>query len=119
MKKAFASFVLLLAVSGCVGFNPVPAWNRSGEYYSLTRGYTNGRDENGRDFCGIGKAMVQGGWTGGQMAMVAIPMPTYFLGLPIAYAEQFTICPVIDTLMLPRDCYIRRALRKESETKGR
>ena len=112
----FALLAALLALSGCRGFNPVPAWNRSGEYYSLTCGYTKWRDENGRDFCGLGKALVQGGWTGGQSAMIALPLPTLFLGIPIAYAEKFTICPVIDTLMLPRDLYIRKSLRDEAKT---
>ena len=116
MKQMFALLTVLLALSGCRGFNPVPAWNRSGEYYSLTCGYTKWRDENGRDFCGLGKSMVQGGWTGGQSAMIALPLPTLFLGIPIAYAEKFTICPVIDTLMLPRDLYIRKSLRDEAKT---
>lgn len=115
MRKTFAPFVILLAISGCRGLNPVPAWDRSGEYYSLTRNYAK-YDDSGRDFCGLGKAMVQGGWAGGQMAMIAIPMPTLLLGIPLAYAEKFTICPVIDTLMLPRDRYINRALGKECET---
>ena len=113
MKNKLILFASLAFLCGCQGFNPVPAWNRSGEYYSLTRDY-NRRDENGRDFCGLGKAMAQGGWTGGQMAMISLPLPTLFLGIPIAYAEKFTICPLIDTLMLPRDLYIRKSLRDEA-----
>lgn len=114
MKKTFAPFIILLALSGCRGFNPMPAWNRSGEYYSLTRDYTKWRDVDRHDFCGLGKAMVQGGWFGGPL--IALPLPTLFLGIPITYAEKFTICPVIDTMMLPRDLYIRESLRDEAAT---
>ena len=114
MKKKLIFFTGLAFLCGCRGFNPIPAWNRAGEYYSLTCGYTKWSDVNGRDFCGLGKAMVQGGWFGGPW--MALPLPTLLLGIPITYAEKFTICPVIDTLMLPRDLYIRESLRDEATT---
>ncbi|MBO4709578.1 MAG: acetylxylan esterase [Kiritimatiellae bacterium] len=111
MKKTLAPFIILLALSGCRGFNPIPAWNRSGEFYSLTDNY-NWYDLNGRDFCGFGKAMVQRGW----MDMVPIPRPSLFLGFPIYLVEKYALCPVIDTLMLPRDIYIRKSLCDEVTT---
>ena len=114
MKKKLIFFTGLAFLCGCRGFNPIPAWNRAGEYYSLTCGYTRWSDVNGPDFCGLGKAMVQGGWFGGPW--MALPLPTLLLGIPITYAEKFTICPVIDTLMLPRDLYIRESLRDEATT---
>lgn len=114
MKKKLILFTSLAFLCGCRGLNPIPAWDRSGEYYSLTHGYTKWGDVNGRDFCGLGKAMVQGGWFGGPW--MALPLPTLLLGIPIMYAEKFTICPVIDTLMLPRDLYIRKSLCDEAKT---
>ena len=114
MKKKLILFTSLAFLCGCRGLNPIPAWDRSGEYYSLTHGYTKWSDMNGRDFCGLGKAMVQGGWFGGPW--MAFPLPTLLLGIPIMYAEKFTICPVIDTLMLPRDLYIRKSLCDEAKT---
>ena len=114
MKKKLILFTSLAFLCGCRGLNPIPAWDRSGEYYSLTHGYTKWSDVNGRDFCGLGKAMVQGGWFGGPW--MAFPLPTLLLGIPIMYAEKFTICPVIDTLMLPRDIYIRKSLCDEVTT---
>ena len=114
MKKKLILFTSLAFLCGCRGLNPIPAWDRSGEYYSLTHGYTKWGDVNGRDFCGLGKAMVQGGWFGGPW--MAFPLPTLLLGIPIMYAEKFTICPVIDTLMLPRDLYIRKSLCDEVTT---
>lgn len=111
MKKKLILFTSLAFLCGCRGLNPIPAWDRSGEFYSLTRNY-NWYDLNGRDFCGPGKAMVQRGW----MDMVPIPRPSLFLGIPIYLVEKYALCPVIDTLMLPRDIYIRKSLCDEVTT---
>ena len=113
MKRKLPLFVVLFALFGCRGLNFVPSWDRSGAYYELTRDYTSRPDFEGKDFCGLGKAMVQGGWTGGQMAMVALPLPTLYLGYPLMWAERVTLCPLVDTLMLPRDLYVRHAHRAE------
>ena len=98
---------LSLCLTGCVGFRPYPSWNRCGDFYETTRGYLEYQYEYGEDFVFIGKAMVQGGFGIGQAAMVAIPMPSLFVGCVLAIVEDVTICPVVDTLMLPRDIYVR------------
>ena len=70
-------------IAGCKGFHPVPSLDRSGELYATTRDYTTRHVVWGEDFCGLGKAMVQGGWSGGQAAMIAIPLPTLLLAYPL------------------------------------
>lgn len=116
MKSITPLAALLMCVVGCRGLNPIPSWNRSGEFYSITRNYSTADSKPPNDrFCLLGKAMVQGGWSGGQSAMIAIPLPTLYLGIPIMWIENATICPVVDTLMLPRDLYLRQRMKTESD----
>ena len=100
-------------IAGCKGFHPVPSLDRSGELYATTRDYTTRHVVRGEDFCGLGKAMVQGGWSGGQAAMIAIPLPTLLLAYPLMWAERVTVCPLVDTLMLPYDLWTQVRLDRE------
>lgn len=115
MNYRAAILLAFFALAGCRGFHPWPSLERSGDFYSTTRDYTTRRVENGEDFCGLGKAMVQGGWTGGQAAMISLPLPTLLLAYPLMWVERVTVCPLVDTVMIPYDLYARHRLAREAE----
>ena len=94
---------VMLLVTGCLEFKrdyfkPLPGPGRDGRLYCYTADYSN---ENST-FSLVGKTIVKS-----DRALI-IPLPgTLFPGLPLYGLEKYVICPVVDTLLIPYDLYLK------------
>ena len=94
---------VLMLLSGCMAFEyeklkPLPGPGRDGRLYCYTEDYF----EDNSPFSLAGKTIVKSdrSWL--------LPLPgTFFIGLPLYGLEKCVICPVVDTLLIPYDLYLK------------
>ena len=93
---------IMVTMSGCrIPLRPIPGMGRDGRLYCYTRDYS----DRESSFCLLGKAMTMNPGNG---SWEIIPPPTaIFPGLPLYLAEQYVICPVLDTVFIPYDCCLK------------
>ena len=92
-----------LLLSGCMqfeyeNFRPLPGPGRDGRLYCYTEDYF----KDNTSFSLVGKTIVKSdrSWL--------LPLPgTIFPGLPLYGLEKYVICPVVDTLLIPYDLYLK------------
>ena len=89
-------------IVGCqTPLQPIPGPGRDGRLYCYTVDY----HDKYLPFSLIGKSLTCGG---GDASWAILPPPTaIFPGLPLYLIEHFAICPVIDTLMIPYDLWLK------------
>ena len=91
---ALAIFAALLL--GCkLPFQPIPGVNRPGEYYYYTKNY---RDPS-LGFNLLGKCLTA---NDGKFSIIPSPL-AIFPGLPLCFAENYVVCPIVDTIFIPYD----------------
>ena len=97
----FSCYTLLsLIVGSQTPLQPIPGPGRDGRLYCYTVDY---HDEY-LPFSLIGKSLT----CGGHGSWAILPPPTaIFPGLPLYLIEHFAICPMIDTLMIPYDLWLK------------
>ena len=102
MKKALIVLSGTLAVAGCrLPLQPLPGPGREGMLYCYTKDYS----ERYLPFCLLGKSLVA---SKGDGSWEIIPPPTaFFPGIPLYLAEQYAICPAVDTIMIPYDLAVK------------
>lgn len=102
MKKAMIVLSGVLALAGCrLPLQPLPGPGREGMLYCYTKDYS----ERYLPFCLLGKSLVA---SKGNGSWEIIPAPTaLFPGIPLYLAEQYAICPVVDTVMIPYDLIMK------------
>ena len=94
--------LLLLVADYRLPICPFPWRGRNGTFYCYTRCYS--EENNGIPFCLPGKSMTTR--KGNEFLFPETPT-ALFPGLPLLLLEQFVICPVIDTVMIPYDLYLQ------------
>lgn len=91
---ALVIFVALL--SGCkLPFQPIPGVNRPGEYYYYTKNYSN----PSLGFNLLGKCLTA---SDGKFSIIPSPL-AIFPGIPLCLAENYIVCPIVDTVFIPYD----------------
>ena len=96
--KACLAAVLLALAGGCASFQPIPGPGRDGGLYRYTRDY----DDEMLPFSLCGKALVSEAnqnWN--------LLLPAVVVGAPLYGLEQFVLCPVVDTVLLPYDLALK------------
>lgn len=103
----------ILTLTSCrLPLKPIPGPGRNGRFYAYTEDYR----ERDSPFCLLGKSLTA---SKGNGSWEIIPAPTaIFPGLPLLLLEQYVICPVVDTLLIPYDLWIRRENRAICASEG-
>jgi len=96
-----AGFCLLVGKGCRLPLKPVPGPGRNGRFYCYTEDYP----DRHFPFCLLGKSLTA---SKGNGSWEFLPPPTaIFPGYPFFWLERYVICPVIDTVMIPYDLYLR------------
>lgn len=102
-----AVLLAALLTGGCGSFRPVvqpvPGPGRDGGLYRYTTDY---RDEY-LPFALVGKALVHGDHSEGFNINCCAMGVAMFPGVPLYAVEQFVICPVVDTALIPYDLVLK------------
>lgn len=97
-----AAFILFV-FQGCrLPLKPIPGPGRNGRFYCYTEDYP----DRHFPFCLLGKSLTA---SKGDGSWEFLPPPTaIFPGYPLFWLERYIICPVVDTVMIPYDLYLRK-----------
>ena len=95
--------VLLLLCAGCTSFQPIPGPGRDGGLYRYTADY---RDEY-LPFGLAGKALLEANQGEGFHFNPCTMALALFPGLPLYAVEQFAVCPLVDTALIPYDLALK------------
>ena len=102
MKHAMIVLASCIIIAGCrLPIQPLPGPGREGMLYCYTADY----HDRELPFCLLGKSLTA---SKGNGSWEIIPPPTaIFPGFPLFIAEQYLICPAVDTVMIPYDLTMR------------
>ena len=97
-----AAFILSV-FQGCrLPLKPIPGPGRNGRFYCYTEDYP----DRHFPFCLLGKSLTA---SKGDGSWEFLPPPTaIFPGYPLFWLERYIVCPVVDTVMIPYDLYLRK-----------
>lgn len=101
-RAVFAAALAALAW-GCASFQPVPGPGRDGGLYRYTADYRN----EDLPFALAGKALLNADQGEGFHINPCALAVALFPGLPLYAAEQFAVCPLVDTALIPYDLALK------------
>ena len=105
-------FVVSIGCGCRLPIKAVPGPGRNGRLYCYTEDYS----DRYFPFCLYGKSLIA---SKGDGSWEIIPSPTaIFPGIPLFFLEKYIICPVIDTVMIPYDFYLKIQNAKVCENDG-
>jgi hypothetical protein len=105
-------FVVSIGCGCRLPIKAVPGPGRNGRLYCYTEDYS----DRYFPFCLYGKSLIA---SKGDGSWEIIPPPTaIFPGIPLFFLEKYIICPVIDTVMIPYDFYLKIQNAKVCENDG-